>query len=213
MAVLHWQHTHPGWNLWLRWLIGTTGGVVLLLLASIPLNAFDLYAGEQAQAGGIGRFAVVLVISLGWLLTGGCFGLGQWWAARGEIKGFGWWILATLAGYPAGSLLQQVLPGIRVPGWGGLWGGLSMLLSFGLALGVSQWLVLRGRVPRAGWWIVISIAGWLLANTLTNAAYLSGLYVEPLDLVTAFLIPTMVSGAGIVWLLQQRAEGLAARQP
>ncbi len=82
-----------------------------------------------------------------------------------------------------------------------------MPLSFGLALGVLQWLVLRPHVRNAGWWVLISVAGWALAFAATGAAYLSGLYVEPFDMLSAFLVPVIVSGAGMVWLLRPGSAG------
>ena len=32
---------------------------------------------------------------------------------------------------------------------------------FGTAAGVLQWLVLRGQVPGAGWWVLASTVGWV----------------------------------------------------
>jgi hypothetical protein len=78
----------------------------------------------------------------------------------------------------------------------------SVFLLFGLVLGVAQWLVLRRRVPQAGWWIAITIAGWILAFLLVGVAYLSGLYVEPFDMLADLLVPTIVTGIGMLWLLR-----------
>ncbi len=32
----------------------------------------------------------------------------------------------------------------------------------GAAAGLTQWVVLRGHLSRAGWWILATIAGWIL---------------------------------------------------
>lgn len=37
------------------------------------------------------------------------------------------------------------------------------------SIGVAQWTVLRGRVPRAGWWIAANAAGWLAGLTAVFA--------------------------------------------
>lgn len=83
--------------------------------------------------------------------------------------------------------------------------GMVIFLEFGVILGALQWLVLRGRVDHAGWWIAISLAGWAMAAALIDLAYISGLYVEPFDLLAAFLVPVAVAGGGIAWLLRRSA--------
>ncbi len=200
MAILRWQHTRPGWNFWLRWILGTIGGLILLLLLSVPINAIVFFFTGGPEAGSPPPLTAALFVSLGWVVAGAAFGLGQWWALRSELAGSGWWVVATAAGYPLGGLLQQAFPGIDNPALRSF----SMALSFGLAIGIAQWLFLRGRVRRAGWWVLISVAGWLLAVVATGAAYLSGLYVEPFDMLSAFLFPAGVSGAGLVWLLRYK---------
>jgi hypothetical protein len=37
---------------------------------------------------------------------------------------------------------------------------------FGLVLGLLQYLLLRRRVPRAGWWIAVTILGWTMPLNL-----------------------------------------------
>lgn len=43
-----------------------------------------------------------------------------------------------------------------------------MLLFAGLAVGIVQWVLLRGRVPGAWRWIVASALGWVLALVITG---------------------------------------------
>jgi hypothetical protein len=125
--------------------------------------------------------------------------VGQWLILRGHLPRTGWWILATLVGYSAPMALRWMAPGLEPP-----WlVGAAMYLTFGIVLGVLQWLVLRGRVDRASWWIAISIGGWMLAFALTGLAVVSGLYVEPFDLLAAFFVPVAVAGGGIMWLLRR----------
>ncbi len=52
------------------------------------------------------------------------------------------WVLTTTLGWLAGIAL---LP----PAFGA-----------GIALGITQWLILRTRFPHTGWWIIASAAGW-----------------------------------------------------
>jgi hypothetical protein len=42
-------------------------------------------------------------------------------------------------------------------------------LVIGTALGFAQWFVLRRRIPRAGWWVVLSIVGFGVGKALSEA--------------------------------------------
>jgi len=62
---------------------------------------------------------------------------------------FGWtlwlqWLAVTTLGWVLGGLL---LPGLA-------------LVTAGLVIGILQWVVLRQRLPEAGWWILASTVGW-----------------------------------------------------
>ena len=78
--------------------------------------------------------------------------------------------------------------------------GIITLTLFGCALGLMQWIVLRRRVQHAGWWIAFSACGWALGASLSNFpdAFLS--------VSASFDIPILVTGAGMVWLLQHKRE-------
>jgi hypothetical protein len=125
------------------------------------------------------------------------FGLAQDQPLRKYVSRMHGWVLATAAGY-ATLTLDSMIP-FQVPGW--LMGGI-MFHMVGTALGILQRLVLRPRVDTVGWWVVISVGGWALACAVTGLAIVSGLYVEPFDMLAAFLVPTAVSGAGMARLLQ-----------
>lgn len=73
------------------------------------------------------------------------------------------WMVATLIGYTIGIL--AILPWMvnlayaAQPGWStGLMGGTIL----GGAVGVAQWLVLRRHAEQVGWWIVATIAGFMV---------------------------------------------------
>ncbi len=200
MALLQWQRVHPGWSFWFKWMLGGIAGVVLLLILSFPLNWLMVTLPGSPESQSSNSWVQGALQIIGWIEIGLCLGLGQWLILRGEFKGAGWWVLATTAGYPLGLWASSWLPILAPVGLGAS----IPLATFGLALGILQWLVLRGRVLRAGWWILISVAGWLLAFVMVAAAELSGLYVEPFDMLAAFLFPAAVDGAGLVWLMQNK---------
>jgi hypothetical protein len=66
------------------------------------------------------------------------------------------WILGTVTGTGVGWLVGWWVS-FRVPGQ---LATLILGLVVGLFLGALQWLVLRGVLPGAGWWIPASTVGW-----------------------------------------------------
>ena len=62
------------------------------------------------------------------------------------------WTLATAAGWLVGFLLIDVSPL-----------GES---SFGLTIGIAQWLILRSKIPNAYWWILATAVGWIIGRLL-----------------------------------------------
>lgn len=71
----------------------------------------------------------------------------------------------------------------------------SLYLLLGLGLGVAQWLLLRRHVKQAGWWIVASALGWLLAGVM------NGKSIDiPLDFLMLGVLPATLTGVVFVWL-------------
>ncbi len=210
MAAIAQQPSHIGWRFWIYWMLATIGSAAVYMIAVLPLDAIIAAASRPDVAAAAPRgeeLPVMLgVAALVTALMGAFFGLGQWLVLRRYLPRSGGWVLATLIGYSVPLLFGRLLPGGPPP-----LGPMTMGLQFGLGLGVLQWLVLRPRVYQAGWWVPISVAGWLLAFGLTGAVYLSGLYVEPMDMLFAFLIPVAVAGAGLVWLLRRSYAKLPRR--
>ncbi len=111
----------------------------------------------------------ILVTTLGWLIVfalwtqpgygqffcGAVIGTAQWVVVRSLIREDGWWIPASAVGWAGGvALVSFVLPPTS---------SIATYVILGAALGLAQWLVLRGQVHRAWWWIVISALGWTVA--------------------------------------------------
>ncbi len=200
----------PGRLFWLAWVLATVSGAVVCLILAAPLEmavfAVLNFSGLSTQAaappGPAGLVVMLLISAVSPAIMGAAFGLGQWLVLRRALAGTGGWVLATLVGYPATFMVQRFLHRGELP----IACGVMLFLAFGGILGVLQWLVLSRRVPRAGLWIVISLAGWVLAFILIGAVEVSGLYVEPFDMVAALLVPTIVSGAGMVWLLRRTSS-------
>jgi hypothetical protein len=201
MASLRIERPTVGWRFWIFWMLATLAGGVVFALASFPLNwAWARFfpprdvLSPQSEISIVFLFA--MAVDMG--LLGAFLGCAQWLVLKRERKGIGVWVLATAVGFAFGGLMLYV----NMPMLDTL-GPVKAALQFGLLPAVFQWLVLRGRVYQAGWWIPFTLLGWPLAFLLTGLAYMTSLYVEPFDMLSALLIPTAVAGAGMVWMLRR----------
>jgi hypothetical protein len=128
--------------------------------------------------------ATTLGWAVGWIISefavGVTVGLAQWIVLRKRIEHPELWVLASGIGWAAGrGLVVAVLPSQATVLAGGI---------IGAALGLAQWLVLRQRVVKSWWWIIVSGLGWAvgltaflgvpLVGSIVGAA--TGLALEPL---------------------------------
>ena len=115
------------------------------------------------------------------------------------------WILSTAVGFTVGGVGAIILGFVELARcrndcdvvaaivWSTVVTPGSLLLGGALAAVLQAWLVLSGFVPRPGWWIVVSAAGFLSFPIIQR--------VLPLDRNTAAIITLLASGA-IVGVLQ-----------
>ena len=103
--------------------------------------------------------------AVGWLLSGegleGAIGAAvggavagtlQWLALKRILKGAGWWILATSAGWAGSRYLALTVE----------WEYAHMVV-VGVVTGILQWLVLRRTLKKAEWWIFAAGVGRAVA--------------------------------------------------
>ena len=115
----------------------------------------------------------------------------------------GGWVLATADGWILGLVLivagswlnpwPQVSPDIRLA-----------FIVLGLSIGMLQWLLLRRRLPRAGWWVLASLLGWGLLALFGNET------ANEYALILVGLLPACVTAATFGLLLNQ-AQPLEAQ--
>jgi hypothetical protein len=205
MTTLSLGPARNGWRFWGMWMLASLAGLVAYLILMSPLMIFltGLFDARQMPLWLGMSLEVISMVGLG-----AAIGAAQWLVLRRVLQHTGWWVLATLAGYCLLFLLPNVLPlGAVLPeseAIGRIVGGVLFALT-GIGMGVSQWLVLRGRVAHSGWWIGITLGGWVLAYLATGLMYVTGLYIEPMDMAFAFFIPIAVAGGGLVLLLRRQA--------
>lgn len=199
MTTLDTARAQPGWRFWFLWMLASLGGAIVFMAVIPPL--VNPFVGDGSGGGfGIPEWEMSIIVgAVSQVTMGAAIGLAQWLVLRRVLSGMGWWVLATLVGYSAGIVAPWIVNSLE----GGRLTGLFVLLIYGFVLGMAQWLVLRTHFHRAVWWVAFSMAAWALAWALTGLAVVAGIYVEPFDLLSAFLIPVAVAGGGIIWLVRR----------
>jgi peptidoglycan/LPS O-acetylase OafA/YrhL len=92
---------------------------------------------------------------------------------------------------------------IALPGWLGFTdpplNNLDLILFLmGVSIGTAQWVLLRRRLPRAGWWIAANVLGWGLLALIT-----SGNGVDQYVLFIFGLLPACATAAMLALLMNQ----------
>ncbi len=191
------ERAQVGWGFWLWWVLASTVGLAVGMVVR-PL-AFYVVGAWLTWGGGIevvfaldDVVAYEVAVVLSGALGGTSVGIAQWLVLRRRVARAGWWVLASSVGLAVGMVVgPDIIPdlsraeptfvvGIAQVALRGVRDGASM--------GIAQWLVLRRRVARGGWWV--------LASTV-------GLAVGVLFSVAAGVIYAPITGGVLVWLLRQ----------
>jgi hypothetical protein len=144
--------------------------------------------------------------------TGGYF---QWVVLRERIAGAGLWGLASALGFglAIGALIAPSTDETFAVA------GLLMAAIFGVSSGILQWLILRRKVQRAGWWLLANLLGsWVGAIGAPVAGVIFDAGNWGLGVLTFGLVfgagNGAITGAALLWLLRQSSssdvESLAA---
>ena len=125
----------------------------------------------------------------------------QWLALRRRLSLPRSWIVATSLGMAGDLALTLALFGTSTAG--------KVLLlraaSTDILIGLAQWVVLRGSVPRAWVWVPTVAASWALGWAVSRA---SGLDLTPNFAVfgaSGALAFQALTGLVLAWLLSQRS--------
>jgi hypothetical protein len=162
-------------RLWVRWVAANAISETLGLGATFAVIAVAFSSLEGS--GSIGTVLLLFLLSVAsGVIEATLVGLAQWWAMHPwfpAISRRAWW-LATMAGalvaYVLGYLPSTLMSlgeeasqaqAVEPPQ------AIVLLLAAGLGavagavLSFAQWLILRGSVPRAGWWVPANALAWL----------------------------------------------------
>jgi MFS family permease len=193
---------NTGRGYWLAWFLASVMGYGLGAILGMSIAWRFFPTGDAANG-----------ITLGILMgaTGGYF---QWVVLRERITGAGLWGVASALGLGLGI-------GVLVSTYITENYGIAVFLFasvIAVVSGILQWLILRRKVSRAGWWLLANLLGSLLGAT---GAAIGAAIGETGNWGLAALVFGLgfgagngaITGAALVWLLRQSSssniEGLA----
>ena len=188
----------PRWFFYAIWIILTFLCVpIAFFLSLVILRIIINFVGDFIYVDGVrhitedylGLYVFVPVVGL-------LIGVLQYELLRRYLPRMGWWVLATTGGWLLGVLL------ITIPGWLN-WtdGSFNLDLAFilmGMTIGVGQWLLVRRRLSRAGWWIGANVVGWGLLGLVT-----AGNTLGQFGLFTLGFLPACATAATLALLMNQ----------
>lgn len=162
-------------TLWLRWVAANALGEMFGLGATFAVGALAMSRLEGQPGVGIALISFLVAVASGGI-EATLVGLAQWWAMSPwfpTITRRAWW-LATLVGalvaYVLGYLPSTLInlgeqaseaPMAEPPQWVTLLLAAGLGIVAGAVLSFAQWLVLRHKAERAGWWIPANMLAWV----------------------------------------------------
>jgi len=179
------------WILWTTFCIPIAYFIVMVILLIVAFLIGDYIYVNGVKHITEDYLVIYFLAPVMGLLTGAV----QYGLLRRILPRMGWWVLATAGGWLLGMFLVAAF--IRLHWMGRADLDLTLVL-MGLSIGFAQWLVLRRRLPGAGWWLVASLLGWGLA-ALVNRGNTIGQY----GLLVLGFFPACITGAALALLLRQ----------
>lgn len=172
----------------LWWVLANMVGLPVLLgpygIGYFLMMIIAMSSDGGASAGFFVFIFAFLILALSGAIIGGWLGLMQWLFLRKQISKAGRWILASSLGVLIGAPLSWLAYGMilynRPDGFGFFINYAFIRYDYtifgiflGLAIGTSQWFVLKQQVHRAGSWIIALPICFTLGIALANFYQLS----------------------------------------
>jgi hypothetical protein len=198
----------PRASFYLSWILLTSLCVpVAYFLSFIPLSLIVRFVGDFIYVNGVqhitedylGLYVIVPMIGL---LTG----LVQYGMLRPYLPHIGGWVLVTMGSWLLGFLLIALLNRLK---WIDINRNFDVVfLLMGLSIGVTQWLLLRQRLPWAVGWIAANIIGWGLLALITK-----GSGIDQYGLFIIGLLPACATAGMLALLLSSSNDSTVSRLP
>lgn len=195
----------PEWYFYPGWILLTTVCVpVAFFLTLAILRLVIHFVGDVIYVNGVRHISEdFLAIYIFMPVVGLLMGLLQYGLLSRYLARMGGWVLGTADGWILGLVL------IVTGSWLNPWPQVPLdfrlvFIVLGLSIGVLQWLLLRRRLPRAGWWVLASLLGWGLLALFSEQT------ANEYALILVGLLPACVTAATF-GLLLNREEPLEAQ--
>jgi hypothetical protein len=206
-AILDRQNKKPDWLFYLAWVIFSAlaiplalGGTFLILAAITNQTGGYITVNGQRHIAEDYLFMFIFVPLL-CLLTSFLQAL----LLRPYFpKIIGGWVGVTALGWLTVVVSIQVVGALFQSG---AFFNLGMILGFawvGTCIGFFQWLLLRRHLRQAGWWIVASLLGWVLAALGTYTPIKNGSTLA--QLLSVGFVPALVTGLAWWFLLKPKTR-------
>lgn len=184
---------------WAAWTLATAAGFTFGGMMSLSV-AFGL--GQVAMEATNETVGFAVTGALFGIFVGGGLGSGQQVVLKLKT---GWGSLWSWASALATAIVWAIAFPLYIAAGGPASSpaGAIIVVLFGLALGVGQWLVLRNHLLGAGRWITVTTVS--LALALGLALVLGGEGQELLSIGAAGLLAGALTGLGMTWLLRDSA--------
>lgn len=191
----------PRWSFYASWIMLTALCVPAAFIVSLViLKMVTGIVGSFIYVNGVRHITEDYLAMYTLVPLMGLFiGLVQYWLLRQYLPGMGGWVPLTIGGWLLGMLL------VALPGWlhwmeAPLSDLALIFLLMGFSIGLVQWLLLRKRLPQAGWWIAANLAGWgLLALVLSPW----GNSIDQYGLIVLGFLPACATAVALALLMGQ----------
>jgi hypothetical protein len=185
-------------KLWLIWnALADISLVIFVVIIYVTFAAgFAISMNEDSP---IAIDATILL--LGFVCAPLMIGLLQRIAFNHRITNSYWWIFATALGW---GILAVLIFLVFIDS-NSRWMDFLVGALIGALIGLLQWLVLRGRVSGAGWWVLGSILGWACSLWAVNFLYWqTGL--GDAGIIVGLLLMGMITGVAYAYLFSQPSQ-------
>lgn len=169
-----------------------------IVMGVIALRSLDAHDDFTSLALGI----VIEAVTGG--LVGFLIGGLQWLLLRRWLPQSASWILMTSLAWGLGSGIAMVLFGYNVFDDIAESHLFAAGIVCGIALGLSQWRVLRGRFPYANWWPLVTLLAWVVGLYWAGTIWPHEYEQIAFRLISGFLflaLPSIFTFGGLCLLL------------
>ncbi len=209
----HWRHftnkepkmmaiyRKPGWLFYPAWIILTALSVPLAFISYVFfIRIIEGFVGDVIYVNGVRHITEDYFVEFIFFPTLSLLmGVFQYGLLRRYLPRMGWWVGVTFIGW-IGTFIFMELYYTLLTNWGStdLLSVSPALNPAGFLVGFAQWLLLRRRLPRAGWWVVANVAGWSVFRLVTGHSM-----TNTGELLLLGFIPACVNAVTMGLLLHQ----------